>query len=229
MKHMKKEAFIQKLNINERQQEQFEIYQQLLCSWNQKMNLTAITDEEEIWEKHFYDSVMPFVDLPAGTLCDVGSGAGFPGIPAAIVYPQLQVTLLEPNHKRCRFLEEVKTQCSVPVEIVCARAEDFVKERRESFDYVSARAVARMTLLMELCAPLLKVDGLMIALKGRNGNIELDQASQAMKILGMKLEQEKAVTIEDAEHLNFYFRKVRSTPKKYPRNYGQMKKKPLGE
>lgn len=81
MKHMKKEAFIQKLNINERQQEQFEIYQQLLCSWNQKMNLTAITDEEEIWEKHFYDSVMPFVDLPAGTLCDVGSGAGFPGIP----------------------------------------------------------------------------------------------------------------------------------------------------
>jgi 16S rRNA (guanine527-N7)-methyltransferase len=86
-----------------------------------------------------------------------------------------------------------------------------------------------MTLLMELCAPLLKVDGLMIALKGRNGNIELDQASQAMKILGMKLEQEKAVTIEDAEHLNFYFRKVRSTPKKYPRNYGQMKKKPLGE
>ncbi len=231
---MKKEEFINAcqqagISIDQKQVKQFETYLHLLQEWNEKMNLTSIIEEEEIWEKHFYDSIIPFKNMEKGSLCDVGTGAGFPGIPVAIVYPNIQVTLLEPLSKRCRFLQTVKEALDLKVEICNERAEDFVKTRRESFDFVTSRAVARLTILLELCAPLVKVEGSIIALKGKNGYEELKNAQKALETLGVCYEKEQTIQVEDAMHLVFYLKKIKACPKKYPRNFGQIKKKPIGE
>ena len=188
---MTKDKFIQAcekegIHLNQKQIEQFERYKDLLLEWNQKMNLTAIVEEEEIWEKHFYDSIYPFFHCSIENMCDVGSGAGFPGIPVKIVFDSIHLTIVEPLMKRCRFLEEVKKQLELKnIDICCARAEDFVKEHRESFDLVSARAVAKLSVLLELCIPLVKVNGLMVALK--DGQLELKQAQKAISILNLNL------------------------------------------
>lgn len=219
------------IDISQNQIAQFKKYMSLLVEWNEKMNLTAITEENEVWEKHFYDSILPFVNCSFKTMCDVGSGAGFPGIPVKIVKPDLEITLVEPLQKRCKFLNEVVKELGLTkVHIENKRAEDFVKEKRESFECVSARAVARLSILMELCAPLVKVNGIMIALKGKNGHEELEVASKAIDVLGMELEREEVDSLENqATRVNLYFRKKKHTPAKYPRAYGQIKKKPLGE
>ncbi len=231
---MTKTQFIQALSelgiqLNEQQISQFEQYMKLLQEWNEKMNLTAITEEEEVWEKHFYDSILPFASLNPRSMCDVGSGAGFPGIPVKIAFPECHMTLLEPLQKRCRFLNEVKETLGLKdVQIVNARAEDYVKEAREKFEVVSARAVARLSILLELCVPLLKPDGIMVALKGKNGEEELKNAQKAVHELGIHLiREEKTIIEDDSTRINFYFKKMRPTPKKYPRAYGQIKKKPL--
>lgn len=231
---MTKQTFKEALNklgieITEKQLAQFEQYMELLIEWNEKMNLTAITKEEEVWEKHFYDSIAPFGKLEDISLCDVGSGAGFPGIPLKIVFPSMSLTIVEPLQKRCRFLETVKEELGLEkVEIHAARAEDFVKDNREKFDIVSARAVARLAILLELCAPLVCVDGSFIALKGKQGHEELLEAKQAIEVLGMSLEKEDETSVDDATRINLYFKKKKHTPQKYPRAYGQIKKKPLG-
>lgn len=219
------------LVVDDKQISQFEQYLLLLQEWNQKMNLTAITQEEEVWEKHFYDSVVPFLHTQFETLADVGSGAGFPGIPLAILWPERKFTLIEPLAKRCRFLDEVKKQLGLDnVTIVNARAEDFVKDHRNAFDVVSARAVARLSILLELCIPLLKPDGLFIALKGAAGLTELKNAAPALKALHVK-----AVNIEkfnlgsEGERIIITFQKTAPTPAKYPRSYSLIKKKPLEE
>ena len=209
--------------------EQFQKYMELLVEWNQKMNLTAITEEEQVWEKHFYDSILPFAHLSFDSMCDVGSGAGFPGIPVQIVFPDVKMTLVEPLQKRCRFLNEVKEQLHLDhLEIVNERAEDFAKKRREKFDVVSARAVAKLSILLELCIPLVKKNGIMVALKGKNGMEELHRADKAVKVLGISLVKEETCHLEeDATRINLYFKKEKNTPAKYPRAYGQIKKKPL--
>ncbi|MDD7280579.1 16S rRNA (guanine(527)-N(7))-methyltransferase RsmG [Floccifex sp.] len=233
---MTKEEFISackqaNITLTEKQIHQFELYKDLLLEWNEKMNLTAITKEEEIWEKHFYDSIYPFFNCEINSMCDVGSGAGFPGIPVKIVFDSIHLTIVEPLQKRCRFLEEVKKQLHLEnVEIKAERAEDFVKNHREQYDLVSARAVAKLSILLELCVPLVKVNGLMVALKGKNGKQELEEAQKAVSILSLDLEKEEIFHLDDeATRMNFYFRKKKSTPLKYPRAYGQIKKKPLGE
>ncbi len=231
---MNKEKFIETcqtydIALTDKQLQQFEQYIHLLQEWNEKMNLTSITDEEEIWEKHFLDSIAPFSNLSFTTMCDVGSGAGFPGVPLKIAYPNIDVTLVEPSQKRCRFLQEVNEQLGLGLHIENARAEDFVKEHREAYDVVSARAVARLTILLELCIPLLKVDGTFVALKGKSGHEEVLNAKFASEVLHVVLDSEKEVQIEEAIHVNFYFKKTKSTSKKYPRAYAQIKKKPLGE
>jgi 16S rRNA (guanine527-N7)-methyltransferase len=232
---MEKQQFIEALQsrgiaLSPKQIEQFEAYMHLLQEWNEKMNLTAITKEEEIWEKHFYDSIEPFIGLSFESMCDVGSGAGFPGIPVKIVYPDIKLTLVEPLQKRCRFLNEVKEQLGLQnVEVLNERAEDVAKAKRESFDLVSARAVARLSILSELCAPLVKVGGTFLALKGPSGDEELKNAQKGIETLGLSLKERTASTIDQASRLNFYFDKIKNTPKAYPRNYGQIKKKPLEE
>lgn len=231
---MTKEIFINAcknmgIELTKNQIGQFETYMKLLIEWNEKMNLTAITEEEEIWEKHFYDSIVPFGPLKDVSLCDVGSGAGFPGIPLKIVFPSISLTIIEPLQKRCRFLETVKEMLELEdVTVLSKRAEDHAKENRECFDIVSARAVARLSVLLELCAPLVKINGRLIALKGKQGHEELMEAGNAIEVLGLKLNKEDKINIDDATRINLYFDKVKKTPSKYPRAYGQIKKKPLG-
>ena len=230
---MNEAQFIETLNqqgifLSQRQIEQFSLYANLLIEWNQKMNLTAITNREEIYEKHFYDSIVPFLSLEFETLCDVGSGAGFPGIPVSIVWPEKKITLMEPLTKRCRFLEEVNKQLGLQLKILNIRSED-AKEYRENFDIVTSRAVARLTILLELCTPLLKVGGTMVALKGKGASEELQNASKALDVLSLEHRETKEVDVYGAKHQNMYFKKNKKTDLKYPRHYGQIKKKPLGE
>ena len=215
--------------VSEYQLEQLQKYMDLLLEWNEKMNLTAITKPEEIWSKHFLDSILPFKDCFITSFCDVGSGAGFPCLPLKIVFPQWDCTMIEPLQKRCRFLEHVIESLQLEkIRVINARAEDVAKEHRELFDCISARAVARLPILLELCAPLCKVQGKMIFLKGRSGLEELQEAQEALKILQVRFDCQETVQIEEAAHINLYFTKEKKTSKKYPRPYGQIKKKPLG-
>ena len=236
LKTMNKEQFREALQQNniildEKQIHQFEQYLRLLQEWNQKMNLTAIVEEEEVWEKHFYDSIVPFMGTEFETMADVGSGAGFPGIPLSIVWPKRQFTLIEPLTKRCKFLQVVKDELQLKnVNIENARAEDYVKQNRSKFDVVSARAVARLSILLELCIPLLKGKGKFIALKGSAGKEELKNAKPAIDALKVKVEQIKEFELgQEGERTVITFVKTAPTPKQYPRSYSLIKKKPLEE
>lgn len=217
------------IKLNDEQLLQFRNYADLLLEWNTKMNLTAITKKEEIYVKHFLDCIMPslYTDFK-GSLCDVGAGAGFPGIPLKIVYPELKITILEPLHKRCLFLAALIEKLMLEnVEILNVRAEDHAKTHREIYDVVTARAVANLTMLSELCIPLIKVDGIFLAMKGSNGLAELDAAEYAIKQLGCTLLKEDCYELDDAKRVNFVFQKSKKTPSKYPRMFAKIKKEPL--
>lgn len=219
------------LFITDEQMNQFQKYCALLKEWNEKINLTAITDEEEIIEKHFYDSLRSaeVFSYDDQSLLDVGSGAGFPGIPLKIMFPDLFVTLLEPTGKRVNFLNEVIQSLSLKqIVTINMRAEDYVKKARSYYDIVTARAVSQLSTLVELCAPLLKVNGTMIALKGMKGKEEHLMASHALEelCLSLTMMQEWELTKGD-QRVNLFYKKIKENPIKYPRPYGQMKKKPL--
>lgn len=227
---MKRTDLYEKLCLAPSQIDQLNEYARLLVEWNEKMNLTAIVEPDEIWHKHFYDSLAPFENRHFTHLCDVGTGAGFPGLPLAITRQESSIVLVEPLQKRCRFLSHVIQQLGLTNVIVHnGRAEDYAKEAREQFDLVTSRAVARLTILAELCAPLVKEQGHFIALKGAKANEELKNASFALDKLGLKLAQEINVPVLGADHVSLVFEKVHKTPNQYPRAYGQIKKKPLGE
>ena len=231
---MNKEEFMnackeKNIELNGTQLKQFEKYMHLLQQWNEKMNLTAITEEDQIWEKHFYDSLLPFSEMNFLSLCDVGSGAGFPGIPVKIYRPDVEMTLLEPIQKRCRFLNTVIEELGLKnIRVLSARAEDHARHHREEYDVVTARAVANLPVLMELCVPLVKPGGQFIALKGKNGHQEVLDAKIAADTLGVKMIREDDFNSENASRVNIYYEKVKSTPARYPRAYGMIKKKPLG-
>ena len=218
------------ITLQDTQLQQFAMYAAMLLEWNQKMNLTAITDMDEIYEKHFLDSILPSFDVKLkGTFCDVGAGAGFPSIPLKIVYPDLEITIVETLGKRITFLEALCHQLKLNnVHCVHARAEDYAKEHRESFDIVSARAVANLPMLSELCIPLVKLNGTFLALKGANGDEEYENAKHAIEILGCRLAQRDEKTLSDgSKRINFGFAKVKKTPKCYPRAFAKIKKNPL--
>ncbi|MBE6115513.1 MAG: 16S rRNA (guanine(527)-N(7))-methyltransferase RsmG [Erysipelotrichaceae bacterium] len=223
------EALLRNINITltTEQLAQFDLYASLLVEWNEKFNLTAITDREGIFVKHFYDSLLlqaPFKDTD--TLCDVGSGAGFPGIPLKIAYPQLKVSLMEPTGKRCVFLNEVISQLKLTdIEVLNCRAEEY-KEKK--FTYTTARAVSRLNILSELCLPLTEVNGHFIAMKGSQGHDELKEAANAIKKLGGSVREVKEIMLPDQQdRILIDIEKVRETPAGYPRRYAQIKKKPL--
>lgn len=202
----------------------------LLREWNEKMNLTAITEPEEVYQKHFLDSLIPLGEAEIhGTVCDVGSGAGFPGIIWAIACPDLKLVLLEPTGKRVAFLNEVISQLKLQnVIAVNERAEDYAKQHRESFDAVTARAVAPLPVLAELCIPLLKKNGLFIAMKGSRGREEAAEARHAVSVLGAENEKMVDTSLETGDlRTNLIYRKVKSTPAEYPRPYARIHKKPL--
>lgn len=223
--------------LSEKQKQQFETYYQELVAVNEKVNLTRITDKDEVYAKHFYDSVTPllvFGDLFKGekTLADVGAGAGFPSLPMKILRPELKVTIIDSLGKRLNFLNDLIAKLGLEnVTLVHARAEDAGQDKklREKFDLVTARAVARMSVLSEYCLPLVEKDGYMVALKGPKAQDELKDAKKALKTLGGKLEQVKELTLPDSddERTLIVVKKVASTPKKYPRQAGTPNRKPL--
>lgn len=209
--------------------EQLQQYMDLLISWNAKFNLTAITEPEEIISRHFCDSILPLTAFDIkGKAADVGSGAGFPGLVWKIVRPDLTMTLIEPTGKRCTFLKQVIHDLNLEdVNVVNERSEDHVREHRESYNVVTARAVANLRVLSELCLPLVKTGGCFVAMKGSRGSEELQEAETALQKLGGRTECVSSVSLADEERINILIRKIRSTPAQYPRNYGQIKKKPL--
>lgn len=215
------------IELNEQQKKQFETYAKMLVEWNEKMNLTSIVDEEGIYMKHFYDSLVPSFDIEIkGSLCDVGSGAGFPSIPLKIMYPELQVTIVETLGKRVNFLNELARALDIEINAIHARAEE-CHELRETFDFVTARAVANMPLLCELCIPLVKVGGKFIVMKGLGGKEELKESQKALRVLGCKVANIYESHSEDMTRINIECVKVKATPKGYPRVFAKMKKNPL--
>jgi len=234
---MTKEAFVQScqeigINLSNKQIQQFDTYYQALIEWNEKINLTAITQESEVYEKHFYDCLLlsQVINLDKQSICDVGAGAGFPSIPLKIVYPNLKVTIVDSLNKRIKFLDHLVEQLGLSdVKAVAARAEEFALDHRESFDIVTGRAVARLNILDELCLPLVKKDGYFIALKGKQGLIEEAEAKKGIDLLGGKLIESKVYNLpnELSERCLLLYQKVKATPTKYPRAFGQIKKNPL--
>lgn len=232
---MNKETFYKKLASLGIQDDAFitqnlEKYKSHIQKINQVLNLTAIDDDEGIYLKHFYDSLLIHQAIkPGATLCDIGSGAGFPGLVLAIARPDVHVTLIEPTTKRTNFLHEVVTMCALEnVEIINGRAENVVEAYRESFDIVTARAVAYLDILSELCLPFVKVGGLFIAMKGAKGEEEIQVSEKAIKVLGGKVESIDHIEKENlGSRININIRKTSRTHTKYPRNYGRIKKTPL--
>lgn len=202
---------------------------EFLVEYNQNVNLTAITDFEEVVVKHFVDSVLPFsmIDIKENSgFIDVGTGAGFPSIPLMIVRPDLKGTLLEALNKRCVFLEKACELTEVDAKVIHGRAEDYAKEKREAFDFATARAVAAMPVLCEYCIPYVKTGGRFIALKSINEDETL--CEKAVKVLGGKIAEIKDYTITNGDNRRlFIIDKVSQTPTKYPRNPSMIKKKLL--
>lgn len=221
--------------IDEKKINQFKRYFEQLVEWNEKMNLTAITDEPSVYLKHFYDSISAafYIDLNGNkTICDVGAGAGFPSIPLKICYPELEVTIVDSLNKRIGFLEHLAEELELEkVHFVHARAEDFGqnKDYREKFDIVTARAVARLSVLAELCVPLCKKGGIFIAMKGAAADEELKDAKKALSVLGAKVKKTHSflLPIEESERNIFVYDKVKDTPRKYPRKPGVPNKSPI--
>ena len=206
----------------------FEKYYKFLVEENNKYNLTSITDKDEVYIKHFLDSlsIENIIDLDNISLCDVGSGAGFPAIPLKIMYPNIKLTIIEPTLKRCNFLKQVVEMLNMKdIEIINDRAEN-IKDMH--FDVVCARAVSNLSILLELCIPLVKMNGYFISMKGSNYKEELDDASNALNALDAKVEDIYEYDLEEyGKRVLLKIKKIKETKKIYPRMYSQIKKKPL--
>ena len=196
---------------------------------NEVMNLTAITEPSAVAKLHLLDSltVLRCADLQGKTLIDVGCGAGFPGVPIAIGSKNTAVTLLDSLGKRVKWLEEILPTLGVQAQCVTARAEEAAPKYRESFDFATSRAVARLNILLELTAPFVKVGGAVLAMKGAAAREELEEAKNAISKLGLKLEKVLDFPIDGAEHSVIVLRKVKPTPSQYPRRYAKIKAQPL--
>lgn len=226
--HLKEKGII----INHEQLEMFRKYYEILVEWNQKMNLTAITNKEDVYLKHFYDSLTIAFDFPFShqSIIDVGAGAGFPSIPLKIVYPDLQITIVDSLNKRITFLNHLFKELNLKdCQAIAIRAEEYAHEHRETVDIVLARAVARLNILDELCLPLVKKDGYFLSLKGKKAKEELDEAKKGIHILGGVIEKVNDFTLADLEdhRSNIIIKKVKPTPLKYPRQFSKIKKQPL--
>ena len=196
---------------------------------NKVMNLTAITEPEQVAKLHLLDSlsVLATRNLAGKKLIDVGCGAGFPGVPLKIACPEMELTLLDSLGKRMTWLETILPQLGVKAECITARAEEAVATRRESYDFATSRAVARLNILLELTAPYVKVGGAVLAMKGAAAKEELAEAGGAIAKLGLKLEEVREFPMDDTTHAVIVLRKVKPTPPKYPRRYAKIKQTPL--
>lgn len=223
------------ISLSEKQILQFFSYKDILLEWNKKINLTAITDETDIIQKHFLDSIsiLKAVNIkPDSSVIDVGTGAGFPGIPLKIARNDIKLTLMDSLNKRIMFLKEVCTSLLLEdVNCIHMRAEDGGQnaEFRENFDFCTSRAVAKLSLLSEYCIPFVKVNGYFIAMKGFDVENELLEAEKTIKVLGGKIEEIKKINIPntDITHSIIIIKKVYETPTKYPRKSGKISKTPI--
>lgn len=205
---------------------QLDLYLKELLKWNKKFNLTSITDPEEIRKKHFEDSLLllQVIPLTSQTIVDVGSGAGFPGIPLKIACPGIKLTLIESTKKKVEFLKYIIQILGLKdTEAVWARAEDFAQTQRESFDLAISRAVAKLNTLSEYCLPLIKIGGIFVAYKEEQVEKEIKEAEAAIQILGGKLKEIKHFPLRSLVIIE----KISKTPEKYPRRAGMAKKRPL--
>lgn len=208
----------------------FARYCQLLQEWNQRMNLTAITDDQGVAEKHFLDSLLPLTlwELPRGArLIDVGTGAGFPAVPIKLLRPDIQITLLDSLQKRLTFLEEVCGQLGIQAELLHARAEDAGRDpaRRERYDVATSRAVAGMDLLAEYCLPLVRPGGVLLALKGSGGAAEAQAGAAMVERCGGTLRAVKEYALPSGDRRTLVVvEKTAPTPKRYPRTPAQLAK-----
>ncbi|OCA82184.1 16S rRNA (guanine(527)-N(7))-methyltransferase [Bacillus sp. FJAT-27225] len=237
---MNNEKFIELLGekgitLSSEQISQFETYYETLVEWNEKMNLTAITDKDEVFLKHFYDSLTAafYYDFSKPlAVCDVGAGAGFPSIPIKIAFPNLKLTIVDSLNKRISFLHHLANQLKLKdVTFIHDRAETFgVKpDHREQYDVVTARAVARLSVLSELCLPLVKRGGDFVAMKAANAPDELHAAEKAINVLGGRtvITHTFSLPIEESERTIIVINKEKPTPKKYPRKPGTPNKAPI--
>lgn len=223
----------QNLPLSDQQKEQFERYFELLVEWNEKINLTAITDKEEVYLKHFYDSIAPILQglIPNETIKLLDIGAGFPSLPMKILYPELDVTIIDSLNKRINFLQLLAQELDLNgVHFYHGRAEDFAQDKnfRAQYDFVTARAVARMQVLSELTIPYLKVGGKLLALKASNAPEELLEAKNALNLLFSKVEDNLSYALpnRDPRYITVVEKK-KETPNKYPRKAGMPNKRPL--
>lgn len=237
---MNRETFKAKLSeqgieLSNRQMEQFSIYFETLVDWNEKVNLTAITDQSGVYLKHFYDSITAsfYYDFSEELqICDIGAGAGFPSIPLKICFPHLQITIVDSLNKRITFLNHLASQLELShVSFYHDRAETFGRNSqfRNSFDVVMARAVAKTSVLSELCLPVCKTGGTFIAMKGPNAQTELNDAENAIHRLGAEVKAVHTFDLpeDNGERNIVLIEKKRKTPKQFPRKPGVPNKTPL--
>jgi len=221
------------LMISERAIKQFVLYYQRLVEWNERVNLTAITDADDVARLHFLDCIylLKVLDFKQTRLLDIGSGAGFPGLPLKIAEPSIDLTLLDAQRKRVDFLELLSAELGMDASFLCVRAEEAAHTPvlRDGFDIVVSRAVARLRELCELCIPFVSVGGVFAAMKGTDSDDEVDEALSAISLLGAELDECVDYTVPgtDVRHRVVLIRKVESTQARFPRRYARIKKDPL--
>ena len=219
------------IEINKEQSQKFYNYMNLLLEWNEKINLTAITEPNEVILKHFVDSatIIKYIEDNM-EIVDVGTGAGFPGIPLNIINSKANYVLVDSLNKRINFLNEIINNLKLEnINTVHSRIEDFGKDNKESFDIATSRAVASLNILLEYLLPLLKVGGICICMKGSNTKEEIENSNKALEILGGKIEKVEEIILPDSVIVRniIIVRKIKSTPNKYPRKAGIPTKEPI--
>ena len=217
------------LSLPEERQDTLCAFGEAVIKQNEVMNLTAITEPTQVAKLHLLDSLslLSLEDLQGKKVIDVGCGAGFPGVPVKIACPEMKLTLLDSLGKRMQWLETVLPTLGVDAECVTARAEEAVADRRESYDYATSRAVARLNILLELTAPYVKVGGKVLAMKGTAAQEELAEAKNAISRLGLQVEKVEEFPMDGTAHTVIVLKKVKNTPPQYPRRYAKIKQMPL--
>lgn len=228
---MKYEDLQKYANLSKEQLEKFKVYYKSLIEWNEKINLTAITDESEVITKHFADSlsILKYIKNNSKVI-DVGTGAGFPGIPLKIANESLKITLLDSLNKRVLFLDEVIKELNLKdINTIHGRAEEVAhdKDHREQYDIAVCRAVAKLNVLAEYMLPYLKVGGTFICMKGPNINEEIDSSMKAIKLLGGKIEKVESFELEENQRNIIIIKKEKNSPKNFPRKAGTPSKSPI--
>lgn len=219
--------------LDEKSLERFDIYARLLVEWNEKINLTAITEPDEIVIKHFVDSLSIFsvIDIPEGAkVIDVGTGAGFPGMAMLIARPDLKITLMDSTNKKLNVIRDILSNVGLNADVIHKRAEEAgqSKDYRESYDFVTARAVSNLRDLSEFCLPFVKVGGTFISMKSAKADEEIEEGKKAIAVLGGKIKEKKTFELEEAgERTIILIEKSSSTPAKYPRPSAKMAKNPI--